>query len=142
MIPVVLDTSVIISAIGWRGPAHRCLTLVARHRCRLAVTREVLEEYERRVPEILSVEAPCANVVGPLRWIREKAWLVEAAELGKQRARDKSDDCFVAAALASSAVAIVTYDGDLLALEKPFGIQILRPGRFLEWFEERYGYGS
>ena len=31
MIAVVVDTGVLISAIGWRGPAHRCLALVARH---------------------------------------------------------------------------------------------------------------
>jgi predicted nucleic acid-binding protein len=105
----------------------------------MTVTLEVLEEYERRIPEVLSVEVRGANVAGPLRWIREKAWLVEAAGLGKQRARDKSDDCFLAAALGSSAVAVVSYDGDLLALEKLFGIPILKPGRFLEWFEERYG---
>ena len=139
MIPVVFDTSVIISAIGWRGPAHRCLALVARHRCRLVITSDVLTEYERRVPEILAVEAPHANVAGPLGWIRDKAWLVEPAALGKRRSRDVKDDRILAAALAVSAQAIVSYDEDLLVLEKPFGIPILRPPRFLEWFVQEHG---
>lgn len=94
MIPVVFDPSVIVSAIGWRGPAHRCLALVARHRCRLVVTGEVLREYEQRVPGILAVEAAHANVAGPLSWIRDKAWQVVPTPLGKRRSRDANDDCF------------------------------------------------
>ena len=139
MIPVVFDTSVIISAIGWRGPAHQCLALVARHRCRLVLTTDILSEYETRVPEILAAEVPNANVSGPLRWIQDKGWRVQPAPLGKRRARDPKDDPFLAAALGASAQAIVTYDGDLLALQKPFGIPILRPPRFLEWFTQEYG---
>jgi putative PIN family toxin of toxin-antitoxin system len=139
VIPVVFDTSVIISAIGWRGPAHRCLALVARHRCRLVVTADVLAEYDQRVPEVLAVEAPHANGVGPLGWIRDKAWLVAPAALEKRRSRDAKDDQFLAAALAVSAQAIASYDDDLLVLGKPFGIPILRPPRFLEWFEREHG---
>ena len=139
MIPVVLDTSVVISAIGWRGPAHRCLVLVARHRCRLVVTSDVLAEYEQRVPEILAREAPHANVAGPLGWIRDKGWLVEPSSLGKRRSRDAKDDMFLAAALAASAQAVVSYDEDLLVLEKSFGVPILRPPRFLEWFGQAHG---
>ena len=138
MIPVVFDTSVVISAIGWRGPAHRCLVLVARHRCRLVVTADVLAEYEQRVPEILAREAPHANVAGPLTWIRDEGWLVEPASLGKRRSRDAKDDMFLAVALAASAQAVVSYDEDLLVLEKPFGVSILRPPRFLEWFGQAH----
>jgi hypothetical protein len=32
----------------------------------------------------------------------------------------------------------VSYDRDLLALEKPFGILIMRPAAFLLWMENRY----
>jgi predicted nucleic acid-binding protein len=131
---------VVISAIGWRGPARQCLALIARHRSRLVVTDEILKEYEKRIPEVLAAEAPQINVSGALEWIRDKAWVVEAADLGKQRSRDRKDDCFLAAALAVPVQAIVSYDDDLLALEKPFGIAILRPGTFLQWFEDLYGF--
>jgi len=139
VIPVVFDTSVVISAIGWRGPARRCLTLVARHRCRLVVTADILGEYEQRVPEILAREAPHANVTGPLGWIRDKSWRVEPSSLGKRRSRDAKDDMFLAAALTASAQAVVTCDEDLLVLEKPFGVPILRPTRFLDWFDQAHG---
>lgn len=73
MIPVVFDTSVLISAIGWRGPAHRCLALAARRRCRLVVSAEILAEYYDRVPAVLAAEAPRANALGALAWVRAKA---------------------------------------------------------------------
>jgi len=121
----VFDTGVLISAIGWRGPAHRCLAFVARRQCRLVVSAEILAEYETRVPEVLAREAPRANVMGALAWVRAKALWAEPSPLGKQRSRDLKDERFLAAALAVGAKAIISYDGDLLALEKPFGIPII-----------------
>ena len=52
--------------------------------------------------------------------------------LGKRRSRDLKDDPYLAAALGANAKVIVTYDRDLLALEKPFGIPIVKPSRFLQ----------
>ena len=92
MIPVVFDTGVIISAIGWRGPAHRSLALVAHRRCRLVVSEEIIEEYESRVPAVLALEAPRANALGALAWVRSKALWVEPAPLGKQRSTLKMND--------------------------------------------------
>ncbi|MCI0744780.1 MAG: putative toxin-antitoxin system toxin component, PIN family [Verrucomicrobia subdivision 3 bacterium] len=137
MILVVFDTSVLISAIGWRGPAHQCLALVARRQCRLVVSEEIAAEYESRVPEVLAQEAPLANAFGALAWVRAKALWAEPSPLGQQRSRDLKDERFIAAALAVGAHAIVSYDRDLLALEKPFGIPIMRPGAFLLWMEGR-----
>ncbi len=68
--------------------------------------------------------------------MRAKALWVEPRPLGKQRSRDIKDERFLAAALAADAKAIVSYDRDLLVLEKPFGISILRPSGFLKWMEE------
>lgn len=135
MIPVVFDTGVIISAIGWHGPAHRCLKLVAQRRCRLVVSTDILAEYDSRAPAVLATESPQANALGALAWVRAKAFWVEPAPLGKQRSRDIKDERFIAAALAAKAKAIVSYDGDLLTLEKPFGIRIMRPAAFLAWME-------
>ena len=136
MIAVVIDTGVLISAIGWRGPAHRCLALVARRQCRMVVSADIMAEYDLRVPAVLAQEAPQTNARGALAWLRAKALWVEPAPLGRQRSRDLKDEKFLAAALSANAKAIVSYDRDLLALEKPFGIPILRPARFLLWMEE------
>jgi predicted nucleic acid-binding protein len=56
---------------------------------------------------------------------------VTPVPLGKRRSRDAKDDIYLAGALAASAPFLVTYDADLLALQKPFGIEIIRPPEFL-----------
>jgi putative PIN family toxin of toxin-antitoxin system len=136
VIAVVIDTGVLISAIGWRGPAHRCLALVARRQCRMVVSADIMAEYDLRVPAVLAQEAPQTNARGALAWLRAKALWVEPAPLGRQRSRDLKDEKFLAAALSANAKAIVSYDRDLLVLEKPFGISILRPVGFLLWMEK------
>ena len=57
--------------------------------------------------------------------------LVDPAPLGKQRSRDAKDDPHLAWALGAGANLIVTRDRDLLALQKPFGIQIIMPRELL-----------
>ena len=45
--------------------------------------------------------------------------------------RDPKDDPVLAAALGARAAYLVSYDRDLLDLEKPFGIQCIHPRAFL-----------
>jgi putative PIN family toxin of toxin-antitoxin system len=137
VIAVVFDTGVLISAIGWRGPAHRCMAEAARRRFRLVVSAWIMAEYESRVPAVLAQEAPWANALGALAWVRSKAVWIEPQALGKQRSRDPEDDPFIAAALAANAKAIVSYDNDLLVLKKPFGIPTMRPTAFLLWLRDQ-----
>jgi len=128
---VVLDTNVVVSAIFWRGEARRCLTLWAKRRFQIAISEEIFEEYcevaarlARRVPEV--------NPKPWLDWIEGKAKVYEPALLGKQRSRDADNDPFLACALASGARIVVSNDEDLLALEKPFGIERLTPHQLLQ----------
>ena len=91
---IVVDTNVVVSAAFWpKSEDRRCFVLLARRKCRMAVT-------------------------------------VEPSPLGKQRSRDANDDPFLACALASRAEVIVTKDKDLLALDKPFGVDIVAPREF------------
>jgi len=97
-----------------------------------------MAEYESRIPAVLAVEAPQANAHGALTWVRAKALWTEPAPLGKQRSRDLKDERFIAAALGAAARAIVSYDRDLLVLERPFGVPIMRPAAFLRWMQDHY----
>jgi predicted nucleic acid-binding protein len=45
------------------------------------------------------------------------------------------DDPYLACALAARARYIITYDGDLLKLEKPFGVEIIRPAELIRRIE-------
>jgi hypothetical protein len=131
MIRAVYDCNVILSGIGWNGSARNCLNLVARRRVCLFATDAMLAEYESVIPEILAEEIPEINAHPKLVWVRSKSKLVEPAPLGKRRSRDAKDDIYLACALAGGAQYIATYDNDLLALEKPFGIATIRPAEFL-----------
>ena len=131
MIRVVYDCNVVLSGIGWTGSARACLKLVARRRVFTFVTEVILAEYESVIPETLANEVPDIDPHPKLAWIRAKSRLIEPAPLGRRRSRDPKDDIYLACAVSASARFLVTYDGDLLVLEKPFGIQIVRPAEFL-----------
>jgi putative PIN family toxin of toxin-antitoxin system len=126
---VVLDANVVFAGVGWRGEAHNCLLAMAKRRITVFATLEILAEVRALVVERGS-KFKCAphNL---LTWYYDRVKLVEPAPLGKQRSRDAKDDPYLACALAIGAKVIVSRDDDLLALGKPFGIQILTPRELL-----------
>jgi putative PIN family toxin of toxin-antitoxin system len=126
---VVLDANVVFAGVGWRGEAYNCLLAMAKRRITVFATQEILEELRALVAERGGKfkHAP-GNL---LTWYYERVKLVDPSPLGKQRSRDAKDDPYLACALAARAKFIVSRDDDLLALEKPFGIQILTPRELL-----------
>ena len=126
---VVLDANVVFAGVGWRGEAHHCLLAMAKRRITVFATQEILEEVRALTAERGSkFKHPAHNL---LTWYYDRVKLVEPAPLGKQRSRDATDDPYLACALAAGARIVVSPDDDLLALEKPFGIQILTPRELL-----------
>jgi putative PIN family toxin of toxin-antitoxin system len=135
-VTIVVDTNVVVSATFWpRSEDRRCFVLLARRKCRLAVTVAILEEYRILADRIGRRECPDKDPSPFLDWIERVALLVEPAPLGKRRSRDVKDDPFLACALASHAEFIVTKDKDLLALDKPFGVEIVTPRDFYRRME-------
>ena len=133
---IVLDTNVVVSAAFWpRSEDRRCFVVLARRKCRLAVTELILDEYRALVARIGRRECPDKDPKPFLDWIERVALLVEPSPLGKRRSRDAKGDPFLACALASRAEFIVTKDNDLLALGKPFGVEIVTPREFYRRLE-------
>jgi putative PIN family toxin of toxin-antitoxin system len=135
---VVFDTNVFVSAASSPGgSSRRCFTLFARRQFQLAVTKEILSEYETAAERLSQKPGKYHGMNWrPLfHWLRDKAVYFEAVPLGKQRSRDAADDKFLACALAAGAKIIVSYDADLRDLQKPFGIDILRPAAFVTRFK-------
>jgi putative PIN family toxin of toxin-antitoxin system len=135
----VFETNVFVSAAGSRtGVSWQCFVLLARRRLQLAVTEEILTEYET-IAERLSSRTGKYRAMKwrPLfRWVCDKSRCYESAPLGKQRSRDVDDDIFLSCALAAGAKIIVSKDPDLLALGKPFGIEIMTPTIFVARFKQ------
>ena len=126
---VVLDANVVFAGTGWRGEAHGCLLLMARRRITGFATEQILEELRALVAERGYKFKHSPHTV--LSWYYSAVKLVEPMPLGKQRSRDAKDDPYLACALAAKAKIIVTRDDDLLAMEKPFGIEIITPRELL-----------
>jgi predicted nucleic acid-binding protein len=128
----VFDAGVVLAGAGWQHEAHRCLALAARRIVLPYATVETLEEL-RRVAQRMQAEGWFRrhNPWPTLNWYLRFARIVEPALLGKQRSRDVKDDPYLACALGVKAKFIISRDSDLLALGKPFGVEILTPRAFL-----------
>ena len=62
-----------------------------------------------------------------MAWIAAKSVRVEPLPLRGSLSRDPAANVFVASAAAVHAAFLVTQDRDLLALEKPLGVEVLMP---------------
>lgn len=129
---VVFDANVVASAVCWSGEAYLCLIKMARRQVFAFGTDETLEETRAVASELIREIKPRHNATGRLTWYLDKLRLVTSAPVGKQRARDMKDDSYIGAALACKAIALITYDRDLLVREKPFGIPIITPAQLLK----------
>jgi predicted nucleic acid-binding protein len=126
---VVFDAGVVFSGAGWRGEAHRCLLAMTHRRVIAYATEETLKELSDLIADRgARAKHPPATI---LSWYQDNVKRVEPAPPGKQRRRDVKDDPYLACALGAGAKIIVTRDGDLLVLGKPFGIQIITPRELL-----------
>jgi uncharacterized protein len=127
----VFDTGVVVSAIYWQSEPRRCLGALARRRFRLFVSDSILEEYERVAWEVRAAEQLDRDPIPALAWIKRTAHWAEPHRLPQSVCRDPSDDKFPECALAARATFLVSRDGDLLVLRKPFGIEVVTPRMFL-----------
>jgi putative PIN family toxin of toxin-antitoxin system len=126
---VVIDAGVIFSGAGWRGEVHNCLVAMARRRFLAFATEETLKELGGLIADRGNRTLHPAGTI--LSWYQDYVKRVDPAPLGKQRSRDVKDDPYLACALGAGANIIVTRDRDLLALGKPFGIEIISPRELL-----------
>lgn len=128
---VVFDNNVVVGGVGWDGESYLCLVKMAQRRVVAFATEFTLTEARETCTRLIRELKFSHNAAARLNWYLSNVRLVEPAPLGKQRSRDAADDPYLATALAARAHYIITYDKDLLALEKPFGIEIVRPAQFL-----------
>ena len=129
---VVFDASVVVAAVGWDGEGLLCFVRLARRHCFAFGTEETLRETKETCLRLMREKKFAHHAAGRLSWYVEKVQLMPPVPLGKRRSRDPDDDPYLAAALSAQAAFIVTYDKDLLDLQRPFGIRIVRPAVFLK----------
>lgn len=126
---VLVDTSVLISAIVFGGPPRSVLELGLRGRTRLVTSRYLLGELERVLVSRFHFSPEAAREVGTE--LESASLLVDPTEVPRV-SRDRADDEVLAAAHVGQARWVVTGDQDLLALITYKRIAILSPRRFLD----------
>lgn len=129
---IVLEANVVAAGVGWQGEGWLCFVKLARRYVTAYATEYTLNETRETVLRLIRTQQWKHNATARLTWYLERVQLVIPAPLGKPRSRDAKDDPYLACALAAKAEAIVTWDKDLLALGRPFGIRILTPAQFLK----------
>ncbi|MCU0782943.1 MAG: putative toxin-antitoxin system toxin component, PIN family [Verrucomicrobia bacterium] len=130
----VLDSSVVVSGIGWRGgEARAVLRLLARREFVSARTAWLTAEWAETVERVAREESRWQNRNWRswLAWLNHASVAFEEIPIRPTVRRDPDDDPVVMAAVAARAQFIVAYDPDLLDLEKPYGIACVTPRKFL-----------
>ncbi len=119
---IVLDTSVFVSGVFFSGPPYQILKAWRDERVLLVVCPEILAEY-RKVALRLSRKYKGIDILPMIDLVTAQSKLVRAFPLSKPVCEDRSDDVFLACALAGRVQLIVSGDRHLLNVSGFSGIQ-------------------
>jgi len=128
---IVLDTNVLVSGIFFNGPPFEILTVWRRGDVLLAVTPEIVREYEAVLARLQS-QYPAVVAADLLALVVAHAEFFTAPALPAPACADPDDDKFLACAVAADARFVISGDKHLLALTEYEGVQIVRPRAFIE----------
>lgn len=131
---LVFDTNVYVSAFVVPGSkSELALSLAARGVFELVVSPAILAELENKL--LSKFGYPAVQVEEAQRTVREAAMLIEPEER-LSVVEDEPDNRILECAVAAKAVAIVTGDKHLLALENHEGIGTMTVAELLYTFPE------
>jgi uncharacterized protein len=128
---VVMDTNVFVSGVFFSGPPYQILKAWQSGQFELAVSQEILDEYQR-VGEILSEDYPGIDLSPILKYVIEHAKVYRPEKLKPLISPDPDDDKFIACALAGGSRIIISGDKHLLNVSGYQGIAVLKPREFLD----------
>jgi putative PIN family toxin of toxin-antitoxin system len=128
---VVMDTNVFVSGVFFSGPPYQILQAWQSGELELAISHEILDEYQR-VGEILAQEYRRIDLVPILTFVIEHAKVYKPVKLKEPVCQDPDDDKFIACALASGSKVIISGDKHLLKVSGYQGIDVLKPREFVD----------
>lgn len=130
-----MDTTVLISALGWRGPEYGLLQKVFRGDLELVISPEVLMEF-REVVRRGKLSLPMAYIGGFEEELVRVATLVVPKGRVEVVQGDPDDDRVLECAGEGKADFVVSGDEHLLKLGEYEGIRVVRAVRLLGLAEE------
>lgn len=128
---VVIDTNIFVSSF-FGGNPRKIIDLWKNEKITLCLSNAILDEYidvlrrigmknESELEELLSLFSRGFNILFTTKTPKVK--IVK---------NDPDDDKFIECAVALKAGAVITGDGEVLAIKEYMGIRILTPQQFLE----------
>lgn len=132
---IVIDTNVVASAIFFGGRPRELLELLMRRELDAYISEEILEEYQDTM-EYLRNKYPAKKVNIPLAHITAACKMIEP-KTSVRVCRDPDDDMFIACAVDSRSLYIVSGDKDLLEVGQYGDVQIVTVADFFanKWHE-------
>lgn len=127
---VVIDTNILISAIGWNGKPEECLKLILEDKIEAFATQEMLDE----VSEVLKYDKFnfSEQEQQKLLEILVSEFQFVNPEISINQSEDLDDNKFLECAVSTDADYIISGDSDLLELKEYENITITKPETFLE----------
>jgi uncharacterized protein len=133
---IVLDTNVFVSGIFFSGPPSRILEAWRDGRVQLAISPDILSEYQR-VSDELSTQFPSVDLSTILGLVTIHAMMFRSPKLSEPVCEDPDDDMFIACAIASKSKMIVSGDKHLLKIADFGGVKILKPRVFVDTYLDK-----
>ena len=128
---IVLDTNVFISGIFFSGPPSKILQAWRASKIQIALSKEIIEEYQRVGGE-LSSKFPSVDVDPIIEMLTIYGDLFETSENSISVCEDPDDNKFIECAIASNSKIIVSGDKHLLNISGHQEITVLKPRDFLD----------
>ena len=132
---LVVDTNIMISALGWKGPEYTLMTSIFEGKTEIFFTAEILSEFQKVVQRTRlgfsrdDIEEFMVALleIGTLVVPEKKVNVIKA---------DPSDNMFLECAQETKADFLVSGEDHLLRLKEFEGTRIVRARKVLEHFQE------
>lgn len=128
-----LDTNVVLAAFLTQGVCHGLFQRAIAGEIEIVVSEQVLAEAEKHLRGKFHVSA--AECAKTLSLVRATSQVVPIPAAPPKTSRDPDDNAILAAAVAAGVSHLVTGDKDLLVLDPPKGLRILKPAEFVHHLE-------
>jgi putative PIN family toxin of toxin-antitoxin system len=128
---VVLDTNVLISGIFFAGSPSKILDEWNKGTIEFVLSPEILREYTR-VAGILSTIYPKIDINHIINHISSNSEMISTSPLSEQICDDPDDDMFLACALSSKCMIVISGDKHLLKQTGYQKVVVLTPKLFIE----------
>lgn len=128
---VIIDTNVLISALGWGGKAYKIVDLGLKKSFRWMSSNPIFDEFIRTLNYPKLDFIPSGNKTDFISAVSEIVELVEVGSTLGKNFVDPDDIKFLECALETNADYLVSGDKHLLSLKNIGNTQILPPAKFL-----------